>query len=133
MASDTTKQAWDRLKEEYGGSRKTKTMQLLNLRREFEFLKMKKTETIKDYSDKLLKVVNQIWVLGEDLPDNNVVQKVLVSISKRFEVKIFSLEDSKDLTTISLGELISALQVYEQRRLLRQEDTIEGALQVTYH
>uniref|UniRef100_A0A2P2MWP9 Uncharacterized protein LOC102664977 n=1 Tax=Rhizophora mucronata TaxID=61149 RepID=A0A2P2MWP9_RHIMU len=58
MACDTAKEAWDRLKEDFGGSSKTKTMQLLNLRREFEFLRMKDTETVKDYSDKLLKVVN---------------------------------------------------------------------------
>ncbi|KAF2318538.1 hypothetical protein GH714_008752 [Hevea brasiliensis] len=41
MACDTGKEAWDRLKEEFQGSEKTKQMQVLNLRREYELLKMK--------------------------------------------------------------------------------------------
>ncbi|EOY33038.1 Uncharacterized protein TCM_041046 [Theobroma cacao] len=37
-------------------------------------------------------------------------------------------EDSKDLTTMSVSELINALQAQEQRRALRQEDHVEAAL-----
>ena len=103
-------------------------MQVLNLRREFEALKMKETENVKEFSDKVLRVVNQIRVLGEDLPDKRVVEKVLVSLPERFEAKISSLEDSKDLTQISLAELVNALQATEQRRNLRQEDNTEAAL-----
>uniref|UniRef100_A0A2P2JZB8 Retrovirus-related Pol polyprotein from transposon TNT 1-94 n=1 Tax=Rhizophora mucronata TaxID=61149 RepID=A0A2P2JZB8_RHIMU len=101
-------------------------MQLLNLRRKFELLRMKDTNTIKEYGDKLLKLVNQIRVLGEDFLNRNIVQKVLVSMPERFEVKISSLEDLKDLNTISLPELLNSLQAQGQRRLLRQEENIEG-------
>ena len=40
MACETAKEAWDKLKEEFGGSTQTRNMQVLNLRREFETLKM---------------------------------------------------------------------------------------------
>ena len=60
-------------------------MQILNLRREFESLKMKDSETIKEFSDKLMKVVNQIRLLGEELNDKRVVEKVLVSLPEKFE------------------------------------------------
>ena len=43
MTCETTKQAWDLLKQEYQGNVKTKQMQVLNLRREFEMQKMKET------------------------------------------------------------------------------------------
>jgi len=96
-------------------------MQVLNLRREFEMLRMKEVETIKEYFDRLLVVVNKIRLLREDLPDRRIVEKVLVSLPERFEAKISSLEDSRDLTMISLTEFMNSLQIQEQRRLLRKE------------
>ncbi|XP_017974456.1 PREDICTED: uncharacterized protein LOC108661543 [Theobroma cacao] len=48
------------LKEEYQGSDRTRTMQVLNLSRQFELMKMKEEDSIQDYTDKLLKLVNQL-------------------------------------------------------------------------
>ena len=85
MHLETTKEAWDKLKEDFQGSERNKQMQILNLRREFESLKMKDSETIKEFSDKLMKVVNQIRLLGEELNDKRVVEKVLVSLLEKFK------------------------------------------------
>jgi hypothetical protein len=52
-----------------------------------------------------------------------------VTIPKTFECTISSLENSKHLSNITLSELVYALQAEEQRRLMREEGTIEGALQ----
>ncbi|XP_057984522.1 uncharacterized protein LOC131169324 [Hevea brasiliensis] len=127
MACETGKEAWDRLREEFQGSENTRQMQVLNLRRTFEALKMKETENVKEYSDKVIKVVNQIRVLGEDLPDKRVVEKILVSLPERFEAKISSLKDSKDVYQISLAELVNALQATEQRRSLTLKYQTENA------
>ena len=80
-------------------------------------LRMKEGETIKEYFDRLLAVVNKTRLLREDLPDRMIVEKVSVSVPERFEAKISSLQDSKDLTMISLTELMNSLQIQEQRRL----------------
>ena len=66
-------------------------------------------------------MVNKIRLLRQDLPDRRIVEKVLVSLLERFEAKISSLEDSRDLTKISLTVLMNSLQTQEQRRMLRQE------------
>ena len=50
-------------------------MQVLNLIREFEMLKMKEIETIKDYSDKLLGIVNKVRLLGKDFFDEHELCK----------------------------------------------------------
>ena len=47
---------------------------------------------------------------------------------ERYESKISSLEETKDLSSISLVELVNALQTQEQRRMMRGEASIEGAL-----
>ncbi|XP_058003992.1 uncharacterized protein LOC131180657 [Hevea brasiliensis] len=127
MACEIAKEDWDLLKAKFQGSALSKQMSVLNLRREFEVLKMKESETLKEYTDRLMTVVNKIKLLGEDLSDKRVVEKVLVSLPDRFEPKISSLEDSKDLSKITLPELISSLQAIEQRRIIREEDASEEA------
>jgi len=65
--------------------------------------------------------------LVRNLQKKRIVEKVLVTLPERFKSKISSLEESKDLSTISLGELMSVLQAREQRRTLRQDRVTEGA------
>ena len=53
-----------------------------------------------------------------------------MSLSKRFEAKISSLEDSIDMSEIIILELINALQAQEKRRAMRRVETeqiVEGA------
>ncbi|XP_052486407.1 uncharacterized protein LOC128041111 [Gossypium raimondii] len=126
MACDTPKQAWDKLKEEFQGSDKTRQQQLINMRRDFENLKMKDSETIKQYADRIMATVNNIRLLGEEFSDQRVVEKVITTLPEKYEAKISSLEDSRDLSTIPLTELINALYAQEQRRANRQEDHHEG-------
>jgi len=47
----------------------------------------------------------------------------------KFEATIRSLENSRDLSSITLTELVNALQAQEQRRLMMQEGSLEGAFQ----
>ena len=89
-------------------------------------LKMKETETIKDYSDKLQSIVNKVRLLGKNFSNE---QKILVTVPEIYESKISSLEESKDLSRISLAELVNALKAPKQRRMMRKEETMEGALQ----
>ena len=72
--------------------------------------KMKETKVVKDYTDRLLMLVNKIMMLGEEFFDTRVVEKLLVTLPERFESKISSLEESKDLLIITLAELFNALQ-----------------------
>ena len=129
MNLDSAKEIWDYLKTEYEGNERTKNMQVLNLIREFEMQKMKETDNIKDYFDKLLSIINKVRLLGKDFPDESIVQKILVTMPEKYESKISSLEESKDLSKISLGELVNALQAQEQRRMMRQDESVEGAFQ----
>ncbi|KAG8485225.1 hypothetical protein CXB51_021362 [Gossypium anomalum] len=90
---------------------------------------MKEEETVKKYSDRIMAVVNSIRLLGEQFDEARIVEKVLSTLPERYEAKISSLEDSRDLTNISLTELINVLYAQEQRRASRQEEHQEGALQ----
>lgn len=129
MTLKIAKEIWDYLKQQYEGDKMIKGMQMLNLIREFEMQKMKESETVQEYSDKLLGIANKVRLLGGEFDDSRIVQKLLVTVPERFETTISALENSKDLSIITLAELLSALQAQEQRRHMRQEESIESGLQ----
>nr|XP_017216792.1 PREDICTED: metal-nicotianamine transporter YSL1-like [Daucus carota subsp. sativus] len=79
MACESPKEAWSTLKEEFEGNAKTKLMQVLNLKREFEMQRMKGNKTIKEYVSKLMSIVNQIRLFGETFANERVVDKILVT------------------------------------------------------
>lgn len=129
MACTIAKQDWDMLKETFQGNERTRRMQILNLKRDFEILKIEEHESIKQYSFKLMSTVNKIKLMGEELTDKRIVKKVLVSLPERFETKISSLEDLRDVNQMTLIELVSALQAQEQRKAIRKNGETEGAFQ----
>lgn len=122
-------EVWNFLKAEYEGDERIKGMQVLNLIREFEMQRMKESETIKEYTNKLLSIANKLRLLGSEFCDSRIVQKILVTVPARFDATISSMESSKDLSKVTLAELSSALQAQEQRTLMRNEASVEGALQ----
>ena len=109
MSLKTAKAIWDYLKEEYVGDEMIKGMQVLNLIREFVLQKMKESETIKDYSDKLLSIANKVRLLGSKLNDSRIVEKIFVMMPERYETIVTTLENTKDLPKISLAELLNSL------------------------
>ena len=127
MTLKTTNEIWNFLKREYEGNELVKGMQVLNLIREFEMQRMNESETIKVYSDKLLEIVNKVRLLGTEFTDSRIVQKILVTVPEKFEATISSIENSKDVSSITLAELLNALQAQEQRRLMRQASSVDGA------
>ncbi|XP_048139653.1 uncharacterized protein LOC125316181 [Rhodamnia argentea] len=117
MRCDSAKTIWDYLKDEYEGDEKIRSMKVLNLLREFERQLMKDSESVKEYSDRLIEIAEKIRVLGTDLKDERLVQKILLSLPEKFEATIASPENTRDLADIKLAELLSAPAAQEQRRL----------------
>ena len=97
MSHKTAKSIWDYLKEEYAVDERIRGMQVLNLIRDFELQKMKESETIKEYSDRLLGIANEIRLLGSEFSDSRIVEKILVTVPKRYEATVTTLENTKDL------------------------------------
>lgn len=117
------KQVWDKLKEEFEGDERIKMVKVLNMRKQFETLKMAEAETVKEYASKLLDTVNKIRLLEEDFEERRVVEKMLVSLPARFEAKISAIEETYNLKTLSVAELLGKLQTLEQRTALREANS----------
>ena len=57
---ESSKKAWDTLETCYQGVTKVKNVKLQNLRRDFENLKMKDSETVDNFMTQVMSVVNQL-------------------------------------------------------------------------
>jgi hypothetical protein len=59
--------------------------------------------------------VNEIIGLGEEVDESVIVQKVLISLLMRFDLKISTLEERAYLDSISMDELHGIFIAYEMR------------------
>nr|KYP35054.1 hypothetical protein KK1_043927 [Cajanus cajan] len=85
MCATTAKEAWTMLQEEFEGSEKVRAVKLQTLRRNFELLNMKESETVKDYYSKIKEMVNQMRAYGENILDKKIVEKILISVRRKYD------------------------------------------------
>jgi len=69
---------------------------------------MKECETVKD-PNKLLGIVNNVKLCEKEFLEFRLIQKIMVTVSERYETSITSLENTKDLSIITLTKVIHAL------------------------
>jgi RNase H-fold protein (predicted Holliday junction resolvase) len=129
LVRNTSKDIWDSMKQKFGGSTKVKRAQLQALRRDFEVLNMKIGETVTEYFARTLSIANKMHAYGETLTQATIVEKILRSLTPRFNYVVCAIEESNDVSTITVDELQSSLLVHEQRMRSQREE--EQALKVT--
>ncbi|XP_022859009.1 uncharacterized protein LOC111379803 [Olea europaea var. sylvestris] len=110
---ETTKEAWDILETTHEGTKTVKNSKLQMLTSRFEEIRMKDDESFDEFYAKLNDIVNSSFNLGERIPEPKIVRKVLRSLPERFRPKVTAIEESKDLDTIKIEELVGSLQIYE--------------------
>lgn len=64
-------------------------------------MKMEENDPGKEFSNRIMKVVNRIWFLGETFQNQIIVEKILICLPQKFKSKIPSSEETRDLTYIS--------------------------------
>ncbi|GKC11037.1 hypothetical protein Tco_1007819, partial [Tanacetum coccineum] len=58
-------------------------------------------------------IITSLKSLDEDFSSKNYVRKFLRALHPKWRAKVTAIEESKDLTSLSLDELIVNLKVYE--------------------
>ena len=113
ICCNSAKEVWDKLKNLYEGDEKVKQVKFQLHREKFENLKMKEGENIEAYLLKVDEVVNSITGLGEEVKESMIVQKVLRSLPLKYDAKVAAIEESRDLTKLTMDELHGIFTAYE--------------------
>ena len=75
---------------------------------------MKAGESVNEYFARTLIIANKMKANGENKGDVVVVEKILRSMTPKFDYVVCSIEESKDTDTLTIDELQSSLLVHEQ-------------------
>ncbi|GJS40692.1 retrovirus-related pol polyprotein from transposon TNT 1-94 [Tanacetum coccineum] len=70
-------------------------------------------ESIDSAFDRFNTIITSLKALGEGYSSKNYVRKFLRDLHPKWRSKVTTIEESKDLTSLSLDELIGNLKVYE--------------------
>jgi gag-polypeptide of LTR copia-type len=90
---------------------------------------MKEKKTLKEYFSKVIELVNQIRSLGENLNDKSVCEKILISLSPKYNNITVIIEETKDLTILSVHDLMDSLEMHEQRLSRHNDHFLESVFQ----
>ncbi|XP_019414559.1 PREDICTED: uncharacterized protein LOC109326317 [Lupinus angustifolius] len=119
-AAETSKEACETLEKCYGGSTKVRKVKLQMMRRQFELLQMEEDERISYYFARIRSLINLMRGCGEQMNELSIVDKILRTLSTKFDIVVIAIEESKDLETIKIDELQGSLEAHEQRLMERQ-------------
>nr|GEW41050.1 retrovirus-related Pol polyprotein from transposon TNT 1-94 [Tanacetum cinerariifolium] len=90
---------------------------------------MKENESLNDYSSRLTDLINQIKSYDDEIEDQRIIEKIIISIPEKFDPIIAVIENTKDLKTLGIQELLSSLKSYEQRMSCHSDKATESAFQ----
>ena len=91
---------------------------------------MKEDENLDAYFVWTLAIANKTKIQGENMKQRVIIEKILRSMTSRFDYVICLIEESNNLDTLTIDELKNSLLVHEQRQNRRVSN--EQALNVTY-
>lgn len=126
----SSKAIWDSMKQKFQGSTRVKRAQLQSLRCDFEVLRMKEGESVNAYFARVLSIANKMKAHGENMSQTMITEKILRSMISKFNYVVCSIEESNNMTTMTIDELQSSLLVHEQRMKGQGEE--EQVLKVTH-
>ena len=83
---------------------------------------MKDNETIVEMITKFTDIVNCLEALGKTYKELEKVMKILRSLPSKWDTKVTTIQEAKDLTKLPLEELIGSLMTYEINLAKKQQD-----------
>lgn len=76
---------------------------------------MESTEKILDYFTRVLSLTNMMKGCGETISDKMIVEKIMRTLTPRFDYIVVAIEESKDMETMLVEEIQGSLEAHEQR------------------
>ena len=89
-------------------------------------------ESISDYFSRTMAIANKMQTHGEKLEDVTIIEKILPSMTSRFNYVVCSIEESKETNELSIDELQSSLLIHEQK-MNRQSSDKQALLSSNYN
>ncbi|KAM1620874.1 hypothetical protein ACFXTN_017807 [Malus domestica] len=88
---------------------------------------MGENEAFSAYLVRLFDLISQMKSYGEDISNQRIVQKLLISLPRSYDSITSVIENTKDLDTVDVQDVVAILKGYEQRIDRQDESHTEKA------
>lgn len=121
----TTREAWEAIREMRIGEDRAKKARVQILKRSFDRLIMEDPEGIVEFSQKLTTMVGEICSLGTEMKESIVVEKLFNAVPDKFLQIVSTIEQWRGMSIMSLSEAIGRLSVFEDNMKGRRTERAE--------
>ncbi|XP_070056178.1 uncharacterized protein [Nicotiana tomentosiformis] len=115
-ACQSAKEIWEALHTAHKGTTRVKQSKIDMLIIEYELFRMKDDESIQELHTRFTSIINELHSLGETIPRNKFVKKILSVLPSSWERKVNAITEAKDLQTLTIDELVGNLKTYEMKK-----------------
>nr|KYP33611.1 hypothetical protein KK1_045528 [Cajanus cajan] len=113
---------WDTLQVTHEETSDVKRSRKHTLIREYELLRMNNGESIFDFQKRFTHLINHLVDLGRKFEEEELNLKVLQCLDRSWQAKVTAIEESKDLTSLTLATLFGKLREHEQKLHIFEEN-----------
>ncbi|GJR91396.1 hypothetical protein Tco_0215407 [Tanacetum coccineum] len=110
----TAKEIWDTLLITYQGNTQVKDNKLDLLVQQYKQFTIPEEESIDNAFARFNTIITSLKALDEGFSSKNYVRKFLRALHLKWRAKVTDIEESKDLTSLSLDELIRNLKDFKK-------------------
>ncbi|GJT13767.1 zf-CCHC domain-containing protein [Tanacetum coccineum] len=110
---NTAKEIWKTLLITHQGNSQVKDNKIDLLVQQYEQFVISEDESIDSAFARFNTIITSLKALDEGYSSKNYVRKFLRALHPKWRAKVTTIEESKDLTSLSLDELIGNLKVHE--------------------
>ncbi|GKA63507.1 zf-CCHC domain-containing protein [Tanacetum coccineum] len=110
---NTAKEIWKTLLITHQGNNQVKDNKINLLVQQYEQFVISEDESIDSASTRFNTIITSLKALDEGYSRKNYVRKFLRALHPKWGAKVTAIEESKDLISLSLDELIGNLKVHE--------------------
>ncbi|GJZ90793.1 hypothetical protein Tco_0662720, partial [Tanacetum coccineum] len=114
---DTTQNIWDSLITTHQGNKQVKDNKIDLFVQKYEEFSITDDETIDCAFSRFNTIITLLMHLTDLFTSRNNVRKFLRALPSKWRPKVTVIEESKDLSKLSLDELVGNLKVYERNSL----------------
>ncbi|XP_019261264.1 PREDICTED: uncharacterized protein LOC109239194 [Nicotiana attenuata] len=112
----SAKEIWEALQAAHEGTTQVKQSKIDMLKTEYKLFRMKDDESIQDMHNRFTSIINELHSLGEIIPRNKLVKKILSVLPSSWECKVNAITKAKDLQEPTIDELVGNLKTYEMKK-----------------
>lgn len=109
----SSKEAWQILEQCNEGQEQLKKVRLQTLRRQYELMQMDSNEKIAQFFNRIISHTNAMKVCGETITVQSMVEKILRTLSPRFDHVVVAIEESRSLENMKVEDLQGRLEAHE--------------------